>query len=162
MQVRSTMQSTALENSQWIYIKRPNGRVTSEHYELRRSEITMELAEEEVLFQAKYISVDPYMRIQQHASNSWEEPHPLGVVQGAGAVGVVAASRSARWKEGDWALGYTGWQLYSKCHAKDLQKLDPDSAPVTTALGVLGMPGRTAWFGLMDAGRPKPGEVVLV
>lgn len=155
------MQTTSLINKQWIYVKRPSTRITNEHYELRQSEMSGDLSANEVLFQAKYISVDPYMRIQQHESNTWEAPHPLGVVQRAGAVGVVAASKSDRWNPGDWALGYTGWQLYSKCHAGDLQKLDPDSAPVTTALGVLGMPGRTAWFGLMETS-PKPGEVVLV
>ena len=156
------MQNTSLTNRQWIYAKRPTERVSSEHYELRDSHMSGELADNEVLFQAKYISVDPYMRIQQHESNTWEEPHPLGIVQRAGSVGIVAASKSEKWKVGDWALGYTGWQLFSKSHASDLQKLDPESAPVTTALGVLGMPGRTAWFGLMEAGSPKPGEVVLV
>ena len=156
------MQNASLTNRQWIYAKRPTERVSGEHYELRDSQMSGELADNEVLFQAKYISVDPYMRIQQHLSNTWEEPHPLGIVQRAGSVGIVAASKSEKWKVGDWALGYTGWQLYSKSHANDLQKLDPESAPVTTALGVLGMTGRTAWFGLMEAGSPKPGEVVLV
>ncbi|MES6521691.1 NADP-dependent oxidoreductase, partial [Cutibacterium acnes] len=59
-------------------------------------------------------------------------------------------------------LAYTGWQLYAKCHESGLQKLDAQIAPVTTALGIFGMPGRTAWFGLMDAGKPKAGEVVVV
>lgn len=156
------MQPTALANSQWIYTKRPTGRVTTEHYELRQSDAPGDLAANEVLFQAKYISVDPYMRIQQHTTNTWEEPHPLGIVQRAGVVGVVVASKSDKWNAGDWALGYTGWQMFCKCHAADLQKLDSEAAPVTTALGVLGMPGRTAWFGLMEVGHPKPGETVLV
>lgn len=156
------MQTTSLTNRQWIYAKRPTERVTSEHYELRDTRMSGDLADNEVLFQAKYISVDPYMRIQQHESNTWEQPHPLGIVQGAGSIGTIVASNSESWKTGDWALGYTGWQLFSKCNAGALQKLDPEAAPVTTALGVLGMPGRTAWFGLMDAGQPKPGEVVLV
>lgn len=156
------MQTTALANRQWIYAKQPTGRVSNEHYELRHVEMSRDMAANEVLLEAKYISVDPYMRIQQHSTNTWEEPHPLGIVQRAGAVGVVVASKSERWQEGDWALGYTGWQVFSKCHANDLQKLDPAAAPVTTALGVLGMPGRTAWFGLMEAGRPKPGETVVV
>jgi hypothetical protein len=89
-------------------------------------------------------------------------PHPLGIVQRAGTVGQVIATANARFAIGDWVLGYGGWQRYHKSHADELQKLDPDAAPVTTALGVLGMPGRTAWFGLMDAGRPKPGETLLV
>ncbi|HSY29471.1 MAG TPA: NADP-dependent oxidoreductase, partial [Burkholderiaceae bacterium] len=94
--------------------------------------------------------------------NTYDVPHPLGIVQRAGTVGQVVASASERFREGDWVLGYNGWQLYDKCHANDLQKLDPDAAPVSTALGVLGMPGRTAWFGLMEAGRPRPGDTLVV
>lgn len=156
------MQITSLTNRQWVYVKRPEGRVSGDNYELRECEVRDELSENEVLFQAKFLTVDPYMRIQQHTSNSWEEPHPLGIVQRGGAVGTIVQSKSDKWREGDWALSYTGWQLFAKSHADDLQKLDPNAAPVTTALGVLGMPGRTAWFGLMEAGRPKPGETVLV
>lgn len=155
------MQTNSLTNKLWIYAKRPSGRITSDHYELHVRAVSGELSANEVLFQAKYISVDPYMRIQQHESKTWEDPHPLGVVQRAGAVGVIVASKNSAWKEGDWALAYTGWQLFSRCHGSELQRLNPDSAPVTTALGVLGMPGRTAWFGLMEAS-PKPGEAVLV
>ncbi len=156
------MQSTALVNRQWIYKKRPAARVSSEHYELREAELSTELAVNEVIVQARYISVDPYMRIQQAARNTWEAPHPLDIVQRAGVVGQVIESRSNSFSRGDWVLAYSGWQLYAKCHHSELQKLDIDAAPVTTALGVLGMPGRTAWFGLMEAGRPKPGETVVV
>src|SRR5262249_49396687 len=147
------MQATTYLNRQWIYVKRPSGRVTSEHYELRQAEMSGALAANEVLIRAQYISVDPYMRIQQHESNSWEDPPPLGMVQGAGVVGLLLASNSDRFAEGDFVLCYSGWQLFSKCHAGELQRLDPENAPVTTALGVLGMPGRTAWFGLMECGR---------
>ena len=77
-------------------------------------------------------------------------------------MGQVIASASERFRTGDWVLGYGGWQRYHRSHADELQKLDPHAAPVTTALGVLGMPGRTAWFGLMEAGRPKPGETLVV
>ena len=77
-------------------------------------------------------------------------------------VGQVVASASPLFKEGDWVSAYSGWQLYAKCHHSELTKLDPAQAPVSTALGVLGMPGRTAWFGLMDAGRPRPGDTLVV
>ncbi len=70
--------------------------------------------------------------------------------------------RHGRTPIGDGVLGYTAWQRFDTCHANDLRKLDPEMAPVSTALGVLGMPGRTAWFGLMEAGRPRPGETLLV
>lgn len=149
-------------NRQWFYTRRPEGRVGPEHYELRESQLSGELSTNEVIVRARYISVDPYMRIQQHERNTYDVPHPLGIVQRAGVVGQIVASASERFKEGDWVLGYNGWQLYDQCHANDVQKLDPEAAPVTTALGVLGMPGRTAWFGLMEAGRPRPGDTLVV
>jgi hypothetical protein len=150
-------------NRQWFYTQRPTGRVGPEHYTLVDSTLdATALSVNEVIVRAHTISVDPYMRIQQHARNTYDVPHPLGIVQRAGVVGQVVASHSSQFAAGDWVLGYTGWQLYAKCHANDLQKLDPARAPVNIALGVLGMPGRTAWFGLMEAGRPKPGETLVV
>jgi NADPH-dependent curcumin reductase CurA len=157
-----TTSQKSFPNRQWFYVKRPVGRVTDEHFDLRETDLSSELAANEVIVQAKYISVDPYMRIQQHERNTYDVPHPLGIVQRAGTVGQVVASNSDRFTEGDWVLGYSGWQIYAKCHASEVQKLDPQAAPVSTALGVLGMPGRTAWFGLMEAGRPRPGETVVV
>jgi NADPH-dependent curcumin reductase CurA len=151
-----------LDNDQWIYARRPESRVGAEHYEHRRAELDQSLAANEVLVAARYISVDPYMRIQQAVRDTYDVPHPLGIVQRAGTVGQVMATASERFTNGDWVLSYGGWQRYHKSHAEELHKLDPSAAPVTTALGVLGMPGRTAWFGLMDAGRPKPGETLLV
>lgn len=150
------------QNRQWVYVKRPEGRVGDEHYALRDSEISDVLATNEVLIRARYISVDPYMRIQQAERNTYDVPHPLGIVQRAGVVGQVIASNSAGFAEGDWVSAYSGWQLYAKCHQSELTKLDPEAAPVSTALGVLGMPGRTAWFGLMEAGKPRPGDTLVV
>jgi hypothetical protein len=149
-------------NRQWIYATRPAGRVGDEHYVLRESEITDELSINEVLVRARYISVDPYMRIQQAERNTYDVPHPLGIVQRAGVVGQVVASNSAGFAPGDWVSAYSGWQLYARCHQSELTRLDPEAAPVTSALGVLGMPGRTAWFGLMEAGKPRPGDTLVV
>ncbi len=156
------MTTSSYQNRQWFYTQRPIGRVGPEHYELRETTLDASLSVNEVIVRARYISVDPYMRIQQHERNTYDVPHPLGIVQRAGVVGQVVASNSSKFVVGDWVLSYGGWQLFDKCHANDLQKLDPDSAPVSTALGVLGMPGRTAWFGLMEAGRPKPGDTLVV
>jgi NADPH-dependent curcumin reductase CurA len=150
------------QNRQWFYVKRPDGRVGDEHYALRDSEMNDALATNEVVVRARYISVDPYMRIQQAERNTYDLPHPLGIVQRAGTVGQVIASNSALFAEGDWVSAYSGWQLYAKCHHSELTKLDPDAAPVSAALGVLGMPGRTAWFGLMEAGKPRPGDTLVV
>jgi NADPH-dependent curcumin reductase CurA len=156
------MPATTYANRQWIYAKRPIGRVSNEHYNLVDNDLSPEMAANEVIVRARYISVDPYMRINQSERNTFDKPHPLGTVQGGGAVCQVIASNSPDFKIDDWVLAYSGWQLFAKCHTGDLSKLDPELAPVSTALGVLGMPGRTAWFGLMDAGLPKPGETVLV
>ena len=151
-----------LTNQQWLYVQRPDGRVGAKHYRLHTEALLPALAEGEVLLASRYISVDPYMRIQQSSGKTWEAPHPLGTVQGAGVVGQVLASRYPGLNEGDWVQAYSGWQRFAKLHGSALTRLDPDVAPVTTALHVLGMPGRTAWFGLMEAGQPKPGETVVV
>ncbi len=159
----------AYPNRQWIYRHRPAGAVGHEHYELATTTLDGELAPGEVLVEARYFSVDPYMRIQQAARPTWEPPHPLGVVQGGGVVGRVRAVRlqphaesASAVQEGDWVLASLGWQERGRCHVSAVTRLDPEVAPVTTALGVLGMPGRTAWFGLMESGRPRPGETLVV
>lgn len=151
---------------QWIYQRRPVGALGPEHYELVTVPLPVDLGPDELLIEADYFSVDPYMRIQQAARPTWEPAHPLGVVQGGDvvgrvrAVGTAASQHSIR--EGDWVLAHTGWREFARCHVSSVTRLDPTVAPVTTALGVLGMPGRTAWFGLMEAGCPRPGETLVV
>lgn len=152
-------------NKQWIYVKRPEGEVTEEHYKLVKTPVP-QLGEGEVLLKALFITVDPYMRIQQAATNTWEAPHPLNKVQGAGAVGEVLVSNdtTGRLKKGDVVLSYSGWQTHAVVPAASCRKIDwdPKVAPYSYALGVLGMPGRTAYFGLYEAGKPKAGETVVV
>jgi NADPH-dependent curcumin reductase CurA len=96
----------------WIYTRRPEGTesVSSSHYTLEESAAPSvgDLQDGEILVEALYLSVDPYMRIQQAASNTWEQPHPLGAVQGSGSVVQVIHSKSSAWKVGSIALGYTG------------------------------------------------------
>jgi NADPH-dependent curcumin reductase CurA len=144
-------------NKKWIYTSRPENRVTSSNYELQESTLDESLAVNEVIVKMVYISVDPYMRIQQSSRNTWETPHPLGVVQGGGTVGQIVASASNTLSIGDWVVGYLGWQKFAKCHFSDVKKIETSNTSPSAYLGVLGMPGRTAWFGLMEAGRPKPG-----
>ncbi|MFZ6676643.1 NADP-dependent oxidoreductase [Undibacterium sp. Tian12W] len=157
---------TSTENQihqQWIYSRHPTGVVSDEHYELRSQPLDTSLDRDEVLIAARYISVDPYMRINQSSKPTYNpEPHPLNTVQAAGVVGQVLASNAASLKEGDWVFGMTGWQSHARVHVSALTKIDPAIASVSTALGVLGMPGRTAWFGLTEAGKPHAGEVVVV
>lgn len=149
-------------NKQWIYRKRPSTFVGPENYELTTQIISTVLAGNEVLIKAKYISVDPYMRVQQSSQSNWEAPHPLNCIQGASVVGKVLKSNSPAFDKDDLVLSYSGWQTYAIVHAAELTKLNFKEAPPSAALSVLGMPGRTAWFGLTEAGRPKAGETIVV
>ena len=152
-----------LTNRQWIYRRRPDATVGSEHYDLQETPIDSTPGAGEVLIEARYFSVDPYMRIGQSGKPTYDaEPHPLDVVQQGAVVAQVLASNADRFQPGDWVRSYTGWQTHAQVAADALMLIDPALAPVTTALGVLGMPGRTAWFGLTEAGRPHAGEVVVV
>ncbi len=150
-------------NRQWIYRRQPAAIVGSEHYDYVEQPLDTALSQDEILVEAKYFSVDPYMRIGQSAKPTYDPlPHPLGTVQQGGVVARVIASRSAAYREGDWVRTYTGWQTHARLHASAATAIDSSMGPVSTALGVLGMPGRTAWFGLTEAGRPRAGEVVAV
>ncbi len=155
--------TTHLNNRQWLYRRHPEGLVGPEHYELVTTPLATALSAGEVLVQARYWSVDPYMRINQSLKPTYNElPHALDAVQTAGVVAQVLASSVPGLAEGDWVEGGLGWQTHARVHHSVLRKLDPTLAPPSTAIGVLGMPGRTAWFGLMESGRPKAGEVVIV
>lgn len=161
--MNSTTPAAAIRNSQWIYLRHPEGVVGPEHYELRHEELSTSLSSGEVLVESHYISVDPYMRINQSLKPTYNElPHALNTVQSAGVVARVLASSVKHLQAGDWVEGMIGWQTHARVHHSTLRKLDPTVAPVSTALGVLGMPGRTAWFGLTESGRPHAGEVVVV
>ncbi len=152
-----------ITHKQWIYRSRPEQTVGSEHYQLREQTLDTTLGAGEVLIEARYFSVDPYMRIGQSAKSTYDpDPHPLGVVQQGGVVAQVLASSAPGFAPGDWVRSYSGWQTHARVAAAELTLLDPSQASVSTALGVLGMPGRTAWFGLTEAGRPHAGEVVVV
>jgi hypothetical protein len=116
----------------------------------------------EVLLKILYLSLDPYMRGRMDDGPSYAEPTAIGEEMEGGTVATVLESRAAAYKPGDIVLSYSGWQTHAVAKADQLRKLDPKAAPVTTALGVLGMPGFTAYVGLRNIGRPKPGETVVV
>jgi NADPH-dependent curcumin reductase CurA len=153
-----------LQNTQWIYRSAPTGAVGPENYELVHAEIPTELSTDEVLLEAKFISVDPYMRINQAQNPTWMDPHPLNSVQGAGVVAKILKSASPLFPVGRFVLAFSGWQRYARVHTSQLSLLPDDEDPnqFSQYLGVLGMPGRTAWFGLMEAGLPKPADLVVV
>ncbi len=151
-----------MQNQQWIYRAVPEKIVGPEHYEMHNAVLNAELNDDQVIVAARYISVDPYMRINQAKQQTWMDPHPLNVVQSAAAVGQVVQSASAQYQLGDWVQCYSGWQRLAKLHVSAISKIDVEAAPAPSYLHALGMPGRTAWFGLHEAGRVKAGDVVLV
>lgn len=139
---------------------------TQDNFKFIDTEIP-QLNDEEFLVKTKYLSVDPYMRGRMTDRKSYVPPFNLNEMIAGGVVGEVIESRTDAFKPGDLVTGYLGWQLYSVVNAKQaagggLRKLDPNIAPVTTSLGVLGMPGLTAYFGFLDIGQPKSGQTVVV
>jgi NADPH-dependent curcumin reductase len=115
-----------------------------------------------VLLRGIYLSLDPYMRGRISGQRSYAKPTELGEVIEGRVVGQVMRSRDPNFREGDVALGGYGWQTYSAVDGKALTKLDPQAAPISTALGILGMPGLTAYAGLKTIGQPKAGETVVI
>ncbi len=116
----------------------------------------------QILVRMLYISVDPYMRGRMNDVKSYTPALQIGEVMGAGAVGEVVDSKNARFQVGDVVEGFFGWQQYTISAGEGVRKLDPSVAAVSTALGVLGMPGLTAYFGFLDVGKPRSGETVVV
>jgi NADPH-dependent curcumin reductase CurA len=114
------------------------------------------------LLEVQYLSLDPYMRGRMDDRKSYAKPTPLGGVMEGESVAVVIASKLPAYSEGDIVLARTGWCTHALSDRADLRKLDPAVAPVTTGLGVLGMPGFTAYGGMRVIGKPKPGETVVV
>ena len=119
-------------------------------------------SDDQVLVKTAYLSVDPYMRGRITGVKSYADPVNIGDVMVGGTVGRVVESKSPNFTAGDYVSGQWGWREHAAADARALRKLDAKVAPVSTALGVLGMPGMTAYFGLLDICNPKPGETVLV
>ena len=118
--------------------------------------------EGEFLVRTHYLSVDPYMRGRISEIRSYAEPVPVGSLMVGGTVGTLIESRHPAYRPGDVVAGYWGWQEFAVSNGQGIERFDTALAPMSTALGVLGMPGMTAYFGLMEIGRPRAGETVLV
>jgi NADPH-dependent curcumin reductase len=116
----------------------------------------------EVLCRTIYLSLDPYMRGRISGGRSYTRGVDLGEVIVGGTVSEVVESNHPGYEPGDLVAGFAGWRSHAVSKGADLRKLDPGQAPISTALGVLGMPGLTAYVGLLDIGRPEPGETVVV
>ena len=148
-------------NQRILLASRPDGKPAPEHFKLDVVPVA-EPADGQVLLKVLYLSLDPYMRGRMNAGKSYAKPVEVGDVMEGGTVARVIRSRHPDFAEGDVVLSYSGWQSYAVADGATLRKLDPSAAPVSTALGVLGMPGFTAYAGLLTIGQPQPGETVVV
>ncbi|TGQ90954.1 NADP-dependent oxidoreductase [Mesorhizobium sp. M8A.F.Ca.ET.208.01.1.1] len=152
---------STLTNTRIVLAARPQGRPKQSDFRVESVAIG-EPGEGELLLQILYLSLDPYMRGRMSAARSYAKPVEIDGVMEGGTVARVVKSRHAGFAEGDIVLSHSGWQSFAVSDGVGLRKLDPAAAPVTTALGVLGMPGFTAYAGLLTIGRPKAGETVVV
>ena len=152
---------SAPRNQRIVLASRPKGAPTPANFRLEEADVPKP-AEGQVLLKILYLSLDPYMRGRMDDAESYATPVAINAVMEGGTVGEVIESRHAAFKPGDFALSHSGWQSFAVAEAQSLRKLDPAQAPLSTALGVLGMPGFTAYAGLLNIGKPKPGETVVV
>ncbi len=148
-------------NRQVVLAARPVGYPTEEDFEVRDAPMPA-LGERQVLVRNLWLSLDPYQRGRMSDAPSYTASTEIGEVMTGGTVGRIVASNSADYATGEIVHGQLGWQDYAVSNGNNLRRLDPSAAPISTALGVLGMPGLTAYFGLFEVGRPKPGDTVVV
>ncbi|HEY6403335.1 MAG TPA: NADP-dependent oxidoreductase [Blastocatellia bacterium] len=144
-----------------VLASRPEGAPVPENFRIERAAVPAP-AEGEVLLKTLYLSLDPYMRGRMRAAKSYAAPVEIDAVMEGGTVAEVIESRRPDFAVGDIVLSHSGWQTHAISNGEGLRKLDPAVAPITTALGALGMPGFTAWAGLLNIGKPQSGETVVV
>jgi hypothetical protein len=152
------------QNKQFLLDNRPQGEATAGNFKLVTGE-TPPLQEGQVLVRHHYLSLDPYMRGRMNDAKSYAAPQPLGKVMQGGTAGEVVESRSPKYQPGDKVVGSGGWQEYSVVDADQpgaLRKVDTTQVPLSHYLGAVGMPGVTAWYGLVKIIEPKAGETVVV
>lgn len=149
-----------MQNKEIRLASRPTGMPTLENFQFVDTDVPKP-ADGEVLARLLYISVDPYLRGRMREGKSYIEPFEVGQVIQSGAVGEVIESNSPNFKPGDVVSGMFGWRMYDTAKADGLMPVVPGVSP-STALGVLGMPSLTAYFGLLDIGQPREGETVVV
>ena len=148
-------------NRQILLAKRPTGWVTEADFRMVESPLPVP-GDGQVLIRNHYLSLDPYMRGRMDDAPSYAENVKVGDVMVGGTVGEVVASKNPKFKPGAMVGGYAGWQDYGLSDGKALSRIDTSIAPASWYLGVLGMPGVTAWIGLLDICQPRAGETVVV
>ena len=148
-----------MENQRIVLASRPEGWVTPQNFRLEKAPLPRP-ADGEVLVKNLWLSLDPYMRGRISAAKSYVKGVDIGEVMVGQTVGEVMESKHPTLKKGDHVLTQLGWQLYGA--TQEATRIDGSRAPLSYYLGLLGMPGMTAYFGLKELGQPKPGETVLV
>jgi NADPH-dependent curcumin reductase CurA len=148
-------------NRQVVFVSRPQGEPSESNFAQVEAPAP-EPGPGQFLARTIYLSLDPYMRGRMDARESYARPAELGKPMVGGTVGQVVRSNHPGFAEGEFVLGYWGWQEYGVSGGNGVRKLDPAVAPISYALGALGMPGMTAYVALLDIGRPQPGETVVV
>lgn len=148
-------------NRQILLVSRPEKEASADNFRLVETPL-LPLGDGEVRVRNHYLSVDPYMRGRMSDAKSYAPPQPLDQVMGGGTVGVVAESRNPRWSAGDAVLGAFGWQEWGTSDGAGLTRLDVSRVPISAYLGVVGMPGVTAWYGLDRICAPERGQTVAV
>jgi NADPH-dependent curcumin reductase CurA len=152
------------KNKQILLDNRPEGEASASNFKLVESE-TPALKDGEVLVRHHFLSLDPYMRGRMNDAKSYAAPQPLGQVMQGGTVGEVVESRSPKFAVGDKVVGIGGWQEFSVAAADQpgaLRKVDTTHVPLSHYLGAVGMPGVTAWYGLVKIIQPKEGQTIVV
>ena len=151
-------------NQQILLDNRPTGEAAASNFKLTAT-ATPDLKDGEVLVRHHYLSLDPYMRGRMNDSKSYAVPQAVGQVMGGGTVGEVIESRHAKYSVGDKVVGMGGWQLFSVVDGNQLgalRKVDTTHVPLSHYLGAVGMPGVTAYYGLVKIIEPKEGQTVVV
>ncbi|EGQ7964965.1 NADP-dependent oxidoreductase [Vibrio vulnificus] len=148
-------------NRQIVLASRPVGAPTAENFALKQGDIPTP-AQGEMLLRSVYLSLDPYMRGRMSDAKSYAEPVGIDEVMVGGTVCQVEVSNHAEFEVGEWVLAYTGWQDYAISNGEGLIKLGKQPSHPSYALGVMGMPGFTAYMGLLDIGQPKEGDTLVV
>lgn len=149
------------KNRRIVLASRPVGAPTKDDFRLEEA-ATPEPKEGEVLLRSIYLSLDPYMRGRMNDAPSYAPPVAIDEVMVGATVCQVAASKNPDFETGEWVLAYSGWQLYALSDGSDLTKLGKKPEKPSYALGILGMPGFTAYMGLLDIGKPKAGDTLVV
>jgi NADPH-dependent curcumin reductase CurA len=160
----SLSQSTLAQdrmNQRIVLASRPSGKPTVKNFRVEQQPVG-KISDGQVLLQTRYLSLDPYMRGRMNAGESYAERVEIGQVMVGGTVSQVLESRNPSFSEGDLVSAFSGWQEYDISDGNGLMKLDPRIPHPSWALGVLGMPGLTAYTGLLDIGQPQAGETVVL